>query len=306
MLQQHQEPIIQSIEIDPSDNPQGVMLSIKREDLIHPEVSGNKWRKLKYNLAFAQQTGHDTLLTFGGAFSNHIFAVAAAAKELGLKSIGVIRGEAHLPYNPTLQYALDQGMTLKHISRADYKLKTTKAFQSGLTQEFGKFYLVPEGGTNAMAIMGAAEIVGDLANQYDLFALPVGTGGTMSGIVSGLNGQGQVLGFASLKGDFLESDVRQQLDHMGLGHLKNYSVNNDYTFGGYAKYDDALIKFINHFKDKFGIPLDPIYTGKMMYGIMEMIRRGEFPEGSKILVIHTGGLQGVAGFNQRFGDLIDT
>ncbi|MCP3871299.1 MAG: pyridoxal-phosphate dependent enzyme, partial [Gammaproteobacteria bacterium] len=253
MLKQYGDPVVQSIELDDTSNPMGVELYIKREDLIHPEVSGNKWRKLKYSLIQAEQTGQDTLLTFGGAYSNHIYALAAAARELGMRSIGIIRGEAHLPYNPTLQYALDQGMVLKHVSRKCYRNKNTREFELQLQHEFGRFYLLPEGGTSALAIKGASEIVAGHAEDYDLFVVPVGTGGTLSGVVSGLNTRSRALGIAVLKGCFLQKEVNRQLQDAGLSHLNNFDINTQYAFGGYARYSDGLVRFINQFRDRYGI-----------------------------------------------------
>ena len=306
MLTKHQEPVIQEISLANISNPNNVSLSVKREDLIHPTISGNKWRKLNYNLKMAQQTGHDTLLTFGGAYSNHVFAVAAAAKEIGMKCIGIIRGEEHLPLNPTLRFAIDQGMQLKYVDRAQYRNKTEAGFVEQLKQEFGKFYLVPEGGTNPLAIIGAAEIMGGIADDYDVVVLAAGTGGTTAGVIAGMNGAGAVIGISVLKGDFLQNEVDKLLNQSGLGHLHNWEVNNNYHFGGYAKYNNELVIFVNEFKSEHGIPLDPIYTGKIMFGVMDLIKTGAFREGARVLAIHTGGLQGIAGFNERFGSLIDT
>ena len=269
-------------------------------------ISGNKWRKLNYNLKMAQQTGHNTLLTFGGAYSNHVFAVAAAANELGFKSIGIIRGEEHLPLNPTLQFAVDQGMQLAYIDREQYRNKTDPNFIHQLTAQFGKFFIIPEGGTNALAIIGAAEIMGGITKDYDVVVLAAGTGGTTAGIVAGMNGAGQVIGISVLKGDFLNNDIANLLVQNGFGYLKNWQVNNDYHFGGYAKFTPDLIAFINEFKQTYGIQLDPVYTGKMMYGVIDMIKQGAFAKGTRVLAIHTGGLQGIAGFNERYGNLIDT
>ena len=306
MLIQEQEPIIQPVSLNDVTNPRNISLFLKREDLIHSTISGNKWRKLNYNLKMAQQTGHNTLLTFGGAYSNHIYAVVAAANELDFKSIGVIRGEEHLPLNPTLQFAVDQGMQLEYIDREQYRNKTEANFIRRLTEQFGKFYLIPEGGTNPLAIIGAAEIMGGIAADYDVVVLAAGTGGTTTGVVAGMNGLGKVIGIAVLKGNFLTDDIAKFLSQSGLGNLKNWQVNNNYHFGGYAKFTPELIDFINSFKQTHGVQLDPIYTGKMMYGVIDMIKQGAFDEGSKVLAIHTGGLQGIAGFNERFGNLIDT
>ena len=291
--------------LNPENNPNKVGLYILREDLIHPIVSGNKWRKLKYNLLAARESGESTLLSFGGAYSNHIHALATAAKEYGLKSIGIIRGEEHLPLNPTLTDAKAMGMELHYMDRTLYRLKDSlKVFES-LKQQFGKFYLLPEGGTNELAIKGAAEIVENIENDYDYFCLACGTGGTTTGIICGLNGKGEVIGFSVLKGVFHQQEIKNWLEKIDQGKLNNWQLNSDYHFGGYAKHNEQLISFINMFSAKYKIQLDPIYTGKMLYGVYDMIKQGKFPEKARILAIHTGGLQGIKGFNQRFGELIN-
>ena len=296
-------PIIQ--EIIPPDNPKNVRLFIKREDQLHPIISGNKWRKLKYNLIAARQAGDSTLLTFGGAYSNHIHAVAGAAKEFGFKSIGIIRGEEHLPLNPTLQGAWEMGMQFHYMDRTTYRKKSTTEVLKSLVEKFGNFYLIPEGGTNEMALKGAAEIVVGLEQDYDYFCVACGTACTVTGMISGLKGGAKVLGFSVLKGDFHQQEVKNWLSVMGLTKLNNWQINTDYHFGGYAKYDLRLIDFINNFKETQQIQLDPIYTGKMLFGVLDMIALGKFPENSSVLTIHTGGLQGIKGFNQRFNNLLN-
>ena len=296
-------PLIQ--EIIPPDNPKNVRLFIKREDQLHPIISGNKWRKLKYNLIAAREAGESTLLTFGGAYSNHIHAVAGAAKEYGFKSIGVIRGEEHLPLNPTLQDAEDLGMQFHYLDRTRYRQKYTVEVINSLAEKFGRFYLIPEGGTNELALKGAAEIVEGIEQDYDYYCVACGTAGTVAGMICGLEGRAQVLGFSVLKGDFHQQEVINWLSALGQSSLNNWQINTDYHFGGYAKYDLQLIDFINNFKETQQIQLDPIYTGKMLFGVIDLIAGGEFPENSSILAIHTGGLQGIKGFNQRFNNLIN-
>lgn len=298
-----QEPIIQEIKHDlKTDN---VRLFVKREDLIHPVVSGNKWRKLKYNLEQAKKEKFNLLLTFGGAYSNHIHATAGAARQYGFRSIGIIRGEEHLPLNPTLKQATEMGMVLYYMDRSTYREKHSKKVIDDLRDLFGRFYLVPEGGTNELAIKGAAEIVRGIASEYDYFVSPCGTGGTLTGIITGLEGEKKALGMAVLKGGFLKDEVSQWLTQTGNQLLNNWTINDNYHFGGYAKFNDELIHFINAFKDRNKIPLDPIYTGKMMYGIVDLINNGYFSANSRILAIHTGGLQGIRGFNERFGKQIN-
>ena len=269
----------------------GVRILIKREDLNHEYASGNKWWKLKYNLEEATRIGHDTLLTFGGAYSNHIYATAAAAKELGLKSIGIIRGENTLPLNHTLAFAESCGMTLHFVSREKYRNKTADDFIQQLQNKFGDFYLIPEGGTNGLAVKGVAEFGTALINEvdFDYLCLPVGTGGTMAGIVKALAGRKKIVGFSVLKGGgFLSAEVKKWT----ADSFSNWNIEQDYHFGGYAKTTNELIKFISEFEKQHQLPLDQVYTAKMMFGILDLIQKGYFKRGSTILALHTGGLQG--------------
>ncbi len=272
----------------------GVELFVKREDKIHPFVSGNKYRKLKYNFFEAREKGFNTLLTFGGAFSNHIAAVASAGKLLGFKTIGVIRGnelEDKVFENETLSFAKQNGMQFKFVSREDYRNKTSEAFLSGLKKEFNEFYLIPEGGTNNLAIKGCEEILTEADKEFDYICCTVGTGGTISGLINCSKLSQQVLGFPALKGDFLQQDISKFVTNT------NWSLINNYHFGGYAKINEELVTFINQFKKINNIPLDPVYTGKMMFGIFDLINKDYFKKDSKILAIHTGGLQGIKGMN---------
>ena len=288
-----EQSVNQSINLDPKFN---IELFLKREDLIHPIVSGNKYRKLKYNLKEAKKQRFKTLLTFGGAFSNHIAAVAQAGKEFGFQTIGVIRGEElinNTEENPTLKFARQCGMNFKFVPREVYRNKTSKGFLESLKAEFEDFYLIPEGGTNALAIKGCEEILNDSDNEFDYICCPVGTGGTISGLINCSKPGQQVLGFPALKGSFLNEDIGK------FAHKNNWQLITDYHFGGFAKINEALISFINGFKKEYDISLDPIYTGKMMFGIFDMINKSHFPKGSKLLAIHTGGLQGIAGMNMK-------
>lgn len=266
----------------------GVRVLIKREDLNHPFVSGNKWWKLKYNLEEAKRLHHKTLLTFGGAYSNHIFATAAAAHELGFNSIGIIRGEETLPLNPTLLFAKEKGMQLLYVSREQYRTKNDPAFVNELRERFGDFYLIPEGGTNALAVKGATEFVQTLGNDFDYVCCAVGTGGTLAGLINGVDDKKIVLGFSVLKGGgFLKDEVNQWLTSSNT----NWSLITDYHFGGYAKSNPELNRFHQDFEQQFNIPLDPVYTAKLMAGMFDLIHKNFFERGKTILVIHTGGLQ---------------
>jgi 1-aminocyclopropane-1-carboxylate deaminase len=265
-------------------------LFIKREDLNHPFVSGNKWWKLKYNLEEATRFGHDTLLTFGGAYSNHIFATAAAGRELRLKTIGIIRGEETLPLNHTLAFAESCGMKLHYISREAYRKKTETDFIEQLHHQFGDFYLIPEGGTNELAIKGCAEFAVQLSQEidFDYLCLPVGTGGTMAGLIQGLDSSKKIIGFSSLKGgEFLVEEIKKMISP----ERYNWIINTDYHFGSYGKVTSELKVFIEKMKIQHQLPLDVVYTSKMVFGILDLISKNYFKEGSTILLLHTGGLQ---------------
>lgn len=263
-----------------------VRLFVKREDLNHPYVSGNKWWKLKYNLEEAQRIGKKTVLTFGGAFSNHIYSTAAAASELKLMSVGIIRGEETLPLNPVLQFAEANGMKLRYISRMSYRNKMESNTITQLRDIYGDFYLIPEGGSNALAVKGVEEFANTLEVDYDYLCSPVGTGGTLAGLIRGLKGQKEILGFSVLKdGAFLKEEV------VSLGGLyKSWDIITDYHFGGYAKATKQLLNFIEEFNRVHDIPLEFIYTGKMFFGIFDLVRQGFFKKGSRVLAIHTGGI----------------
>ncbi len=277
-----------------------ITLAVKREDVLHEHISGNKFRKLYYNILAAKEKEYDTLLTFGGAFSNHIAATAAAGKEFGLKTIGIIRGNElgenlskTLAENPTLAFAHNQGMKFHFISRQAYRNKTNPEFIRNLYKLFGKFYLVPEGGTNALAVKGTQEILKPEDEEFDYVCSAIGTGGTIAGIINSSFSHQKILGFPALKENFLHNDIQKYISK------NNWELIRNYHFGGFAKVDNKLIRFINMVNMLHHLPLDPIYTGKMLYGIIDLIKKDYFPKGSKILAIHTGGLQGREGMNLR-------
>ena len=275
-------------------NNSNVELYLKREDAIHDFVSGNKYRKLKYNILEAQSLGFKTLLTFGGAYSNHIAAVASAGQIFGFKTIGVIRGEElfnKIDSNTTLSYAKQCGMQFKFVSREVYRNKTSTDFINILKEEFKDFYSIPEGGTNILAVKGCEEILTEEDASFDYICCAAGTGGTISGLINASKANQQILGFPALKGDFLQEDISK------FATKTNWELILEYHFGGYAKINSELVSFINRFKLENNIALDPVYTGKMLYGIFDLIEKGKFPKGSKILAIHTGGLQGITGMN---------
>jgi 1-aminocyclopropane-1-carboxylate deaminase len=275
----------------------GISIDIKREDKIHPQVSGNKFRKLKYNLLKALNENYKCILTYGGAFSNHISATAAAAKINGLKSIGVVRGEEikekfenDLEHNPTLAFAKAQGMQLHFISREDYRLKDDISEINKLKNRFGDFYRIPEGGTNDLAVRGCEEILNDDDEKYDVISCCVGTGGTIAGIINASKLNQQIYGFSALKGH-QHKEIRKYVN------MNNFRIIEDDEFGGYAKTNDSLVEFINSFYRCTSIKLDPVYTGKMFFKLFKMIEQNHFKNGTKILAIHSGGLQGVKAFN---------
>lgn len=270
-------------------------------DRIHPEVSGNKFFKLKYSLQEAKNQGKHTLLTFGGAYSNHIYATAAAAREVGLHAIGLIRGD-ELDYdNPTLNYARSKGMELHFISRADYREKYSAEFKTNLKNQFGEFFLIPEGGTNKLAIQGTAEILDERHLDYTHICTSVGTGGTFCGLAKPLKKHQTLLGFSSLKGEFIREEVRHLLKNYDIHPKGNIELITAYHFGGYAKWNKDLIDFMHWFFEEFGIILDPIYTSKMLAGFWDLVQKNYFPPNSKVLLLHTGGLQGIEGFSKRTG-----
>jgi 1-aminocyclopropane-1-carboxylate deaminase len=265
-----------------------IRLVVKREDLNHPYVSGNKWWKLKYNLEMAVQEGKKLILTFGGAYSNHIYATSSAANELGMQSIGIIRGEETLPLNTTLLFAQQMGMRLHYTSRKDYHRKTEPSFIQKLKDEFGDFFLIPEGGSNELAVLGVEEFTRRLEISADYICCPVGTGGTLAGIIRGLEGKKRVVGFSTLKdGSFLNEEVAKLVKQ----DYTNWELVTEYHFGGYAKSTPGLLRFIEDFKHHHHIPLDFIYTGKMMFGIIDLATRGFFDRGSTVVAIHTGGIR---------------
>ena len=275
-------------------------LFIKREDLIHPYVSGNKFRKLKYNLEEAKKLKKKAVLTFGGAFSNHILATSVAGKLCGLKTFGVIRGDElgknvakTLEENPTLRKAQENGMKLQFVSREEYRQKTSFGFIEKMKNKWGDFYLIPEGGTNILSVKGCEEILTKEDKKFNYVCAALGTGGTISGVINSLGRRQKVIGFPALKGQFLSEEIKKYTTNR-----KSWRLQKGYHFGGYAKHTEELITFINKFKEDTGIQLDPLYTGKMLFGILDLVEKDSFEEGSKILAIHTGGIQGIEGYNK--------
>ena len=280
----------------------GVEVWLKRDDLTHPHIQGNKWRKLRYNLVEAREEGHTTLLTFGGVYSNHIYATAAAGKQFGFKTIGIIRGEPTDTPTDTLQFAAENGMRILFMDRAHYRMKDDPDSIESLRVQLGRFYLIPEGGTNHLALPGCIEMVNEIKETYDYICLASGTGGTLAGVVAALYGRHKAIGFSALKGaDTLTPLVTSLVQDYTGQTFDNWHITFDYHQGGYARVTPELIDFIKAFKLKHLTQLEPVYTGKMMLGLYDMIAKGHFPRGSRIVAIHTGGLQGLCGYKEYFG-----
>ena len=273
-----------------------ISLFIKRIDQNHKYISGNKQYKLKYNLIQAKKEGYNSLLTFGGAFSNHIAATSYVAKQHKLNSIGIIRGEEKKFLNPTLHFSKSNGMKLYYLSREEYRLKHTQNVINNLHKRFGDFYLMPEGGSNLLAVKGAYEIL-DVQDKYDFICCPVGTGGTISGIINKSHINQKVLGFSALKSS--ENTILFDIKNWVNGK-NNWELIMEYHFGGYAKINQKLIDFVCNFYNQYNIPLDIIYNAKMFFGILDLVQKDYFPNNVTILAIHTGGLQGNIGMNKRF------
>jgi len=266
-----------------------VRLLILRDDLHHPLISGNKWRKLK-GLLHSTDGIAKGIITYGGAFSNHIHATAAACKHYGITAVGIIRGEYDAS-NPTLIAAKDSGMTLHFVSRADYRLKADSPAVQDLISQYPDYTVVPEGGSGPFAMVGLAELGQEIAAipDVDLITVSAGTGMTAAGIIKHQDRPVQV--YSSLKDGYLRAEIGK------LAEGRKFSFVSDYHFGGYGKVSNELVTFINSFLEQTGIPLDPIYNGKAIYGVLDQVSNGYFPKGTTILHIHTGGLQGINAYN---------
>jgi 1-aminocyclopropane-1-carboxylate deaminase/D-cysteine desulfhydrase-like pyridoxal-dependent ACC family enzyme len=275
---------------------------IKRDDLIHPEISGNKWRKLKHNLREAKAQNRKTILTFGGAYSNHISATSAVGKIFKLKTVGVIRGEETLPLNPTLLQAKKDGMRFLYVSRTDYRKKNTPEFITKLKEKLGDFYTIPEGGGNKLGVKGCNDIVNEIDINFDYILTDCGTGATLAGICDVLKVNQKAIGIPVLKGgEFIKNEVKLLLGDTYNRIETQYSLETGYHFGGYAKYNQELILFMRNFFIETNIKTDPVYTGKLFYAFVDLAKKNYFKRGSTIVVVHTGGLQGIEGFEKRHG-----
>lgn len=294
---------VQELE-EPLFEEKGIRLWVKRDDLLYLPVEpndnafcGNKWRKLKYNLLEAREKGYTHLATFGGAFSNHLAACAAAGVLFGFRTTGMVRGEPHQPLNETLAFAQRCGMKLQYVDRARYRQKTEVNLLQDLGIADSGLYLLPEGGTNKLALRGCSELAAEIHNQCrpDICAVSCGTGGTMAGIIQSMPSSTEIIGFPALKGDFMAAHIQSIMASNSIEKPTRWHIESSYHFGGYARDTPDLFAFIRQFQAIHGIQLDAVYTGKLFFGVWDMIRKDCFPRGSTICVVHTGGLQGNRG-----------
>lgn len=271
---------------------------IKRDDLIHSEISGNKWRKLKYNLIKAKSEGRTSLLTFGGAYSNHLVATAAAAELHGLRSIGIVRGnELDSESNQTLKRCTEYGMELLFVSREEYGYRTEKWYKEELAAKFPSALIIDEGGSGYFGMIGCQEILKEIDVQYDIVVVAQGTSTTAAGLLLSLPDHKELWGVPVMKGYRSVEELKDLFSSTAIEAemiedlLNTYRPLDDYHFNGYARYDNDLLNFIANFWKEYQLPLDPVYTGKAMYGLIhETLKRGL--RNKNLLFIHTGGLQG--------------
>ena len=285
---------------------------IKRDDLIHPTISGNKWRKLKYNLEQAKVQGKKGIISFGGAYSNHIHALAFACYQLNLPCIGIIRGECHYANNFTLRWAQHWQMQLTYLDRMTYRRRADLDYLALLQAQYPNYLILPEGGSNALAIPGVSEIIDELNKQttFETLLTPVGSGGTLAGLISGDNNQHQLLGIAVLKqgnatnvdhfnnNNYLTNQVSALLPKAAQEY-DNWQVLPNFHRGGYAKFSEEDSQQIVAFNQDTGINFEPVYSGKMLLALMDLIKQGYFAQHHRIVLLHTGGLQGLGGLSER-------
>ena len=279
-----------------------ISLLVKREDLGHPQISGNKWHKLKYNLEYAQQQGFTAIASFGGIWSNHLHALAYAGKQLNIKTIGFVRGDLPQPLNAMLRDACDWGMELRSLSYSDYRRRYNDDFATQLMASVENGYLIPEGGANKLAIKGCAELAQQIRQQQpgmNVLCAACGTGATLAGLICGIGSDVEVLGFSALKDNrALATDIESWLPHAAL-NIPHWRLIEDYHCGGFARLNRALVAFMDDWQCHSDIPLEPLYTGKLFYGLFEMIGADQFEPGTTIVALHSGGLQGLRGMAER-------
>lgn len=291
-VQQLQHPLFQK---------HNIQVFIKRDDLLHPIISGNKWRKLKYNLTLAKQLGKHGILSFGGSYSNHIHALAFACKHHNLASIGIIRGEAHYANNFTLSWAQHWGMELHFVDRKNYRLRGDGDYLASLAQKHPDYTIVPEGGSNSLALAGVGEVITELNKQmtFDTLITPVGSGGTLAGLINADNEQHQLLGIGVLKQcDYLREEINNLLPTETKAY-NNWQLLTQFHRGGYAKFSTADSQRIIAFSEQTGIDFEPVYSGKMILALLDLIEQGYFKAKQRVVLLHTGGLQGLGGMAER-------
>ncbi|GAB4258332.1 MAG: pyridoxal-phosphate dependent enzyme [Vicingaceae bacterium] len=281
---------------------------IKRDDLIHPEISGNKWRKLKYNIQEAISSNAKGLITFGGAYSNHLAATAAAGKLYGFETLAILRGK-HIDFNNiTLKKAKEYGMEFIPVSFADYKKIKEENLSKDFIRYFPEFILIPEGGSNYLAVKGVAELVSELPENTNYIYTGVGSGGTVAGLIAGAKPDQIIKGVTCFKqGEYLIPIIKKLLteyqDNFQVAiNCKNWELKTGYHFGGFAKCNSAVIEFMIEFYKKHHILLDWIYTAKVIISVYDAVKNGEIERGTTVVALHTGGLQGNLGLFERFGN----
>jgi 1-aminocyclopropane-1-carboxylate deaminase len=278
-----------------------IKVQIKRDDLIHPQISGNKWRKLKENIRFIKQHHYRGVVSFGGCYSNHLHALAFASQHYQFESIALVRGEKQHASNATLTQAQQWGMTLEFVDRKHYRLRNDADFLARLQQQYPEHLLIPEGGSNSLALQGVAELSTELAQQaeFDYLMTPVGSGGTLAGLIAADQNQHQLLGIAVLaQADYLRQEIKQLLP-ANAQQYDNWQLLTEFHRGGYAKFGTDDISRLLAFMRVTNLPLEPIYSGKMILALVDLINAGYFPAHSNIMLLHTGGLQGLDGLAER-------
>ena len=299
----------------PLFNKYNLKVFIKRDDLIHPIISGNKWRKLKHNILFAKEQGYLGILSFGGAYSNHIHALAYAAKEQGILSKGIIRGEQHYQTNATLSQAISWGMSCDFVDRKTYRLRQEPQYLANLQSQYPDYFIVPEGGSNTLALPGVGEVLSELNAQlsFDTLMLPVGSGGTFAGLIHADNNQHNLLGIAVLKeAHHIEEQIKALLDAHNVNaelvekldkgtntNKPNWQLLDNFHRGGYAKFSVEDEQRMYQFVQDSGITFEPVYSGKMLLALLDLISDGYFKEEQTIVLLHTGGLQGINGLIEQ-------
>ncbi|MEY8263504.1 MAG: pyridoxal-phosphate dependent enzyme [Bermanella sp.] len=273
-----------------------ISVQIKRDDLLHPVVSGNKLYKLMFNLEQFQREHKKTLITFGGAYSNHLHATAFMGRQLGVQTVAIVRGEQLIPLNPTLKDCTDWGMILEPVCREQYRQKQRGGGIQSIIDRYPSPYVVPEGGANRLGVLGAAKMLDEVDQEkLDMVVVACGTGVTMAGLISACEPHVRVVGFPALKAEkWMADEVQGWLDIIACKQC-NWALQHDYHFGGYAKTKPELLAFMDDMEANYNLLLDPIYTAKAFYGLLDMIARGEIARGSNLLFIHSGGLQGRRG-----------